>query len=181
MLGYLLGPGDPPQPQFQAAKGGLSSDWVQYLQTPFVRDTLARLVGDVPVSVQSRMGGGLTRPDLAGVTSPRGDLISMFVPPSDDFFSHEVGHVLDVRNLAPAVSSNLYALYQQNRNRATDEYARTNEYEYIAEAFRHAVNVFRVADAAQRKAAADDAETSVPGTGLWLDWLKQKFAPQPKN
>src|SRR5205807_5125351 len=107
-----------------------------------------------------------------GLTSQRGDTITMYGRPNDGYFTHEIGHVLDVHNIAPAVSSSVAMLFNPNNKQAG--YAATNEREYVAEAFRTAMALVR------QHGTADDIDTHVaradkrlPGTALWVKWIQQ--------
>lgn len=174
-------PTAPPQPgaQFVPGQGGLSSDWQKFLASPFARDTLLPLIGSHDLAVRSSLPPA-GRPDLAGHTSALGDTVSMYLKPGEDYFTHEIGHVIDVRDLAPEVSGNVAAIYTKLKPRFG--YAGTNEYEYIAETFRTAMNLFRsTPDLDQRNERLKDVERVMPGVKLWSDWLHKQFGPKTQT
>lgn len=152
-------------------------NWQSYLATPFVHDTLAPLLNPLSVVVKAQAHAPIMRDDLRGVTSQHGDTVTMFGPPHDGYFTHELGHVVDVHNLAPTVAASVAVLFNPNNKQAG--YAATNEREYVAEAFREAMQALRTAPDVRDKHIAK-AEKRLPGTLLWVRWLQQQLA-KPKT
>lgn len=151
------------------------SNWQTYLTTPYVHDTLASLLDSLSVVVKAQAHTPVMRNDLRGVTSQHGDTITMFGPPHDGYFTHELGHILDVHNIAPTVAASVSMLFNPNNKQAG--YAATNEREYVAEAFREAMQALRSAPD-NREKNISKAEKRLPGTLLWVRWIQQQLAKQ---
>lgn len=150
-----------------------SPQWQQYLAAPYAHDTLAPLLGALSVTVQSKYAPPVARPDLTGITNAAGDTVTMYGRPNDTYFTHELGHIVDVQNLAPDISSQVARLYDPKR--AGLGYAATNDFEYVAEAFRSAMDVYRSAPDTVEKNLAK-AEKRLPGVTLWFKWIQQRLA-----
>jgi len=156
--------------------GATTPAWQQFLQTPYVQDTLAQLVGPA-VTVRTPFEPPVGRPELRGVTSQQGDTITLFGrKPEDNYFTHEIGHVLDTRNRAPEVSGQVAQLAQGQRR---SDYAGQNDFEYVAEAFRTAMeHVRKYPDLTERAKRVAAADKRLPGVALWADWIQRQLAPQ---
>ena len=152
----------------------VAPQWNQLLASSYVQDTLAPLLSQNTITVNTQTYPPIGRPDLTGLTSARGDTISMFGRPNDGFFTHEVGHVLDTKNIAPEVSGQVAALYNPRNKQAG--YGAKNDYEYVAEAFRQAMDLVRQRTDAKGVQAADK---KYPGVALWHSWISKRLeAPQ---
>ena len=141
----------------------LSPEWQRYLESAFVRDTLRPLLRDsLPQFRQTSRP--LTVPDDA-MGQVRGDTVAFFSPRADDYvLRHEIGHIVDDRNLAPLVAARV-TQYPVRRG-----YAQTSEREHVAEAFARAVQSMR-----KQYADSTQANRDVPGTIEFVRWLQTKF------
>ena len=149
---------------------------------PFVTDTLFRVAGgSVPIyrsSGFSPLGPGNEAMTVAPPRPQQGDTSIVFYrEPRDEVYAHEIGHVLDHRNLAPLVLALAEAKrrpYLGSGPRTMDEYFRSNRDEYVAEAFARAV-------LSGRKGFSDSTkvEKNFPGSIDIIHWLLENELFEP--
>jgi len=176
----MTAPIKPNPPKFVPGNRGLSDAWKNYFSTPYVSDTLSRLVGQgPPVEVSSVPRPPEEDPKLQGGTTNAGTLL-MYERPDDGVFTHELGHVLDVRSQetgdALEVTETLRAIFNTKRPEGfTYESATGNlPAEYVAETFRSAMEIVR-SPAEQQQRDLQLAERSFPGITLWYNWIQQRL------
>lgn len=137
--------------------------------SPFISDTLFSLVGG-PVQINRDRHD--FDPNAAAYAGK--DHIVFLAPPTDHNLVHEMGHVLDFRNLAPEVTARVAAKRRpwpaNERPLNYDDYARVNRNEYVAEAFQRAI------ESGRRHEFADSlgAEKRLPGTIDMIRWLRTR-------
>jgi len=176
----MTAPIKPDPPKFVPGNRGLSDAWKNYFSTPYVSDTLSRLVGrGPPVEVSSVPRPAEADPRLQGGTTNAGTL-QMYEKPNDGVFTHELGHILDQRSQetgdALEVIDSVRTLFNTNRPPAfTYESATGNlPEEYVAETFRSAMEIVR-SPAEQQQRDLQLAERSFPGIMLWYNWIQQRL------
>jgi hypothetical protein len=170
---------DPP-PRFVPGPRGLSQQWQDYFATPFARDTLGSLVRGRPVQVESDSLPPAGQDRLRGGTTNLGN-VKMFGALDDeakDAFTHEIGHVIDLRSQAAGVTDSLRTIFQNKKPEAFTYDSDTGNLpaEYVAETFRMAMGVIR-SPAQQQDRDLEQAERSFPGITLWYNWIKSRLAP----
>src|SRR5262249_53180235 len=106
-----------------------------------------------------------------GVTSA-GEL-RLYVSPHDALLTHELGHIIERRLLAPAVTDSLQTLFEERPPASFTYYSPTGNYpaEYVAETFRMAMEVVRSAAKESRQQRLQTLEQRYPGVTLWYTWL----------
>lgn len=138
---------------------GLPKPWQKLLASPYVTDTLFRLLGSMPKVVSSN--DPHSRDAVAKFSMP--DSIKVFnAPPSDYALTHEVGHMLDSQGKLPTGF-----VFDESKRPPKGSYAATNEDEHVAEAFARAMKSGRrgFADSTQ-------AEKEMPGAIDIIHWLQ---------
>jgi len=153
-----------------AAPWRLSSDWQRTIAAPLIQDTVRVLLGGtLPVFRQHPRP--LDRPDteIASTTHHRGraaDTLTFYeLRAHPHALLHELGHVLDARNLA---WQECMAVTTTRARPGT--YAATSDDEHIAEAFARAVESMRGGYADSLAANRD-----VPGALVFVRWLRQQW------
>ena len=149
---------------------------------PFVTDTLFPISGGkVPIyrsSGFSPLGPENTAMTVAPPRPQQGDTAVVFYKePRDEVYAHEIGHVLDHRNLVPLVLALAEAKrrpYLGQGPKTMDEYFRSNRDEYVAEAFARAI-------LSGRKGFSDSTkvEKNFPGSIDIIHWLLQQELFKP--
>jgi len=140
---------------------------------PFLTDTLFRVAGG-PFSIVRGRGqppqvGGR---DAIAVTSPQQE-VKFWTTPDDHSLAHETGHVIDRRGLLPAeITAAL--LKGRDSSYRPNNYAYSDDDEYIAETFAQAMKVVR-SPADQRDRDIQRAEKQFPGITLWYNWIQQRL------
>jgi hypothetical protein len=179
----MTAPIRPDPPRFVPGPRGVSQEYQNYFSTPYVRDTLASLVQGPPVKVESFSQPPEGQERLRGGTTNLGN-IQLFEKPNDDSFTHELGHVIDMRSQAAPVTDSLRTIFQNKRPSSFVYESATGDLpaEYVAETFRTAMGIVRSpADTQERD--LQRAERDFPGITLWYNWIKsrldQPVATQP--
>lgn len=150
---------------------------------PFVSDTLFPLAGG-PFVI--RYGGRKKDPrgrPFAGLMTPP-DTVTVFKdsPHPERTLIHEAGHVWDARSRAPGVTGGLFADMERfNPQNPQDAYYKTNDNEYVAEAFRRALDLMRAHAGAPNAVQLAEAEGTFPGISRVVEWMKTQppFAGLP--
>ena|ERR1051325_5403073 len=173
-------PLQPDPPKFVPGSHGLSDAWQRYFSTPYVSDTLARLVGknNPPVQVSSMARPPGADPRLQSGTTNLGT-VQMYINPDDGIFTHELGHVLDMRSQVSGdgleVTDSVRSIFNKKRPSAfTYESATGNlPAEYVAETFRMAMEIVR--SSKPHDPQIQKAESRFPGTQAWYNWIQQRL------
>lgn len=170
----MTAPIRPDPPKFVAGKEGLSTAWLKYLATPFVTDTLSLLVGKEPVTLESRYKPPMGQENLRGGLTASGTM-KLYEGPNDDLFTHELGHVIEWRLLAPEVTDSLRTMFETKAPRAWTYKSATGDpaAEYIAETFRMAVDMVRKPDEEAKN--LEKTEKKFPGVSMWTKWLHSRL------
>lgn len=158
---------DPPK------KKGIPGTPVRNLSS-FVTDTLFRVAGG-PVQVNrsrgfSPLGPGNAALTMAPLRPQQGDTAIVFYQdPRDNVAAHEVGHLIDHRNLIPLLYAAVEAKRPQHQGpvRTQRDYFRSNREEYIAEAFARAIQSGRNSFTDSTK-----VDREMPGTIDLIRWLQ---------
>lgn len=163
-----------PKPKFIAGKEGLSKEWMKYLTIPFVQDTLGRLVGQEPVSIDSHFKPPMGQEGLRGGLTASGTM-KVYESPNDALLTHEIGHVIEWRLLAPEVTDSLRTMFENKPPRAFTYQSATGDLagEYIAETFRMAMEMVRKPDEEQKN--LEKTEKKFPGVSMWTKWLHKRL------
>lgn len=140
----------------------------------FVTDTLFSVAGG-PVQINrsrdfSPLGPGNDALTMAPLRPAQGDTAIVFYKdPRDNVVAHEMGHVLDHRNLIPLVFGAVEAKRRPHLGpvRSQEDYFRASRDEYIAEAFARAVQSGRRGFSDSTKVDRD-----MPGTIDLIRWLQ---------
>ena len=142
---------------------------------PFVTDTLFSIAGG-PVQISRSHGNSPLGPNnqaltMAPLRPAQGDTgIVFYQEPTDHIAAHEVGHLIDHRNLIPQIYAAVEAKrvpYEGRLPVTQEDYFHSNREEYVAEAFARAVESGRH----HQFADSTKAEKDMPGTGDIIRWL----------
>lgn len=164
---------------FVPGETGLSPAWLRYLESPFVRDTMAAVFrGAEPIRLNSFLYPPQNQPGLRGGVTNRGN-VQLFERPNDDLFTHEMGHMIERRLLAPEVTDSVRTLYENLRPRAFTYQSGTGDLpaEYVGETFRMAMRLLRASQDAKAAQREEREEKRYPGIRLWLNWLRSRLSP----
>jgi hypothetical protein len=110
--------------------------------------------------------------------------IWFFEGPNDDLLTHEVGHVIDYRQLAPEISEGIRAIFEKKRPRfiyggqPVTDYSAGSGYaaEYVAETFHMAIDVIRsITDSSKQEERLQRLETRFPGISLWVKYIRDNL------
>lgn len=160
--------------------GKLSESWQRYLTTPFVLDTLVPLIGREPLLMSSRSRPPLGFEDYRGGLTTRGE-VRLFQSPNDDLLTHELGHVIAHRLLAPQVTDSLQTIFERLRPRAfLAYYSTTGDYagEYVAETFRMTMTLVRSGSDEEQALKLQKLERDFPGISMWYNWVRSRLRQQ---
>ncbi len=143
----------------------------------FVTDTLFPVAGG-PVQMNRSRGFSPLGPmnealTMAPLRPAQGDTAIVFYKePTDEVASHEIGHLIDHRNLAPLVLANVEARRRPHLGpvRTQDDYFRSNREEYVAEAFARAIESGR----RQRFTDSTKVDREFPGSIELIRWLQTR-------
>ncbi|SRR6266446_3803752 len=142
---------------------------------PFVTDTLFRLLGAFPVRQESASAAPITPRGTryAALTVPP-DTVKLYGNQPDRVITHEAGHVLDLRNLAPSVT--MHVARRSAEYKHPDDYFGSEPSEYVAEAFARAV------ESGRRRGFSDSTKVDkdFPGSIDFIRWLLTR-PPFAKN
>lgn len=164
------------QPPFSPSSTGVSGEWLRYLASPFVRDTLGPLLAALatPVPVHSQWQSPPGSNLRAGLT--QSGQLNVYGYPDDAIFSHEVGHLIALHLLAPQVTDKVEDIYNAQKPKAFHYQSETGNLpaEYTAETFRMAMELVRNPKTSDKHVS--EAEKKFPGTRLWYDWIQKQLA-----
>lgn len=142
---------------------------------PFVTDTLFPAAGG-PIKINRSYGFSPLGPmnsamTMAPLRPTQGDTgIVFYRDPTDETYAHEIGHLIDHRNLAPDVLAQVAAKrkpYEGQQPQTMDEYFRSNREEYVAQAFAKAMESAR-----HGFADSTSADKDMPGVIDFVRWLR---------
>lgn len=146
--------------------------------SPFVLDTLFKIAGG-PVQINRSRGISPLGPmnqavTMAPLRPAQGDTgIVFYQDPTDHVTAHEIGHLIDHRNLAPEVLARADAKRRPFEGKVPttmEDYFHSNRDEYVAEAFARAV------DSGRKHQFSDSTQVDkqMPGTIELIRWLQTR-------